>query len=132
MKLKAFLLAVFVAGFSASLALADPGHGKGGDKGKGDDDRGAAVVTSGDSVKKSDGGKTGTCRPRIELELRGTVAAAPTTTALAVLVTKGGAQGASLAGKQLSFDLTGARVSSALKAGDAVQVKATACVDLVA
>jgi hypothetical protein len=49
-----------------------------------------------------------------------------------VLVGKGGPEGASLAGKQLTFDLTGARVAAGLASGDAVQVKGRACVDLVA
>src|SRR5205823_1646215 len=95
------------------------GHGKGEKNGK-DENRPAAVE------------KSSRCRPSIEVELRGTVAAAPTATTLAVVVTKTGGDLASLAGKQLSFDLTGARVDAGLVTGTAVQVKGRACVDLVA
>jgi hypothetical protein len=120
MKLKALLLALLVAGVTASFAVADDGHGKKGDRGK-NDDRSAST----DSVKPA------SCRPSIELELRGTVAAAPSATALAVLVTKGGGEGASLAGKQLTLDVANARKpTAALKQGDTVRVKARACVDL--
>jgi hypothetical protein len=128
MKLKAMLLALFVAGLTASFALADDGHGKG-DKGK-SEDRTTSVRRSED--KKGDRATTARCRPSVEVELRGTVAAAPTASALVVLVTRGGAEGASLAGKQLTFDTTGARKPSALASGDLVQVKGRACVDLVA
>jgi hypothetical protein len=122
MKLKALLLALFVAGFSASYALADDGHGKG-DKRK--DDKRAETV-------RTEGGKSVRCRPSVEVELRGTVAAAPTATSLVLLVGKGGAEGASLAGKQLTFDTTAARKPATLASGDTVQVKGRACVDLVA
>jgi hypothetical protein len=124
MKLKALLLALFVAGFSASFALADDGHGKA-DKGKGKgEDRAASVHT--------EAGKAARCRPSVEVELRGTVAAAPTAGSLAVLVTKGGAAGVSVVGKQLTFDTTSARKPATLASGDTVQVKGRACVDLVA
>jgi hypothetical protein len=128
MKLKALLLALFVAGLTASFALADDGHGKG-DKGK-SEDRTTSVRRSEDT--KGDRATTARCRPSVEVELRGTVAAAPTASSLVVLVTRGGAEGASLAGKQLTFDTTGARKPSALASGDLVQVKGRACVDLVA
>jgi hypothetical protein len=120
MKLKALLLALFVAGFSASFALADNGNGKSGDKHK--------------SETTSKSGKSGVaaCKPSVEVELRGTVATAPTATALAVLVTKGGPEGASLTGKQLTFDISAARKPATLAQGAAVQVKGRACVDLVA
>jgi hypothetical protein len=121
MKLKALLLALFVAGLTASYALADDGHGKG--KGKGDAEHGAKATTVAPATR---------CRPAIELELRGTLASAPTATAVAVLVTKGGAEGQSLAGKQLTLDVTGARVAAGLTAGSTVQVKGRACVDIVA
>jgi hypothetical protein len=122
MKLKALLLALFVAGFSASYALADDGHGKG-DKRK-DDNRAESVRT--------EDGRSVRCRPSVEVELRGTVAAAPTATTLVLLVGKGGAEGASLAGKQLTFDTTGARKPASLASGALVRVKGRACVDLVA
>ena len=122
MKLKALLLALFVAGVSASFALADDGHGGHG-KGRDDDERTTTRTTT---------LRTATCRPSIELELRGTVAAAPTSTALAVLVSRGGAEGASLAGKQLTLDTTGAAKPTSLASGNAVRVHARACVDLVA
>jgi hypothetical protein len=117
MKLKALLLTLVVAGASASYALADDGHGHG-RKGK-DDGRTAAA-------------RAKHCRPAIELELRGTLAAAPTATSVAVLVTKGGAEGQSLAGKQLTLDTTGARVDGGLASGASVQVKGRACVDVAA
>ncbi len=136
MKLKALLLALFVAGFSASFALADDGHEKGGgDRAKTEHGTTSAHSEGKDttaSVHSEDREHAKKCRPGIEVEVRGTVAAAPTATALAVLVTKGGAEGASLAGKQLTFDLTNARRPSSLKQGDFVQVKGRACVDLVA
>jgi hypothetical protein len=122
MKLKALLLALFVAGFSASYALADDGHGKD-DKRK--DDKRAETV-------RTEGGKSVRCRPSVEVELRGTVAAAPTATSLVLLVGKGGAEGASLVGKQLTFDTTGARKPASLASGALVRVKGRACVDLVA
>jgi hypothetical protein len=114
MKLKALLLALAVAGGTASLALAGNGHGKG-------DEHGHPG-----KAKKAD------CRPSIQIELRGTVAAAPSGSALAVLVTKGGAQGASLAGKQLTLDLSGLKKPVTLEQGDGVRVHARACVDLAA
>jgi hypothetical protein len=127
MKLKALLLALFVAGLTASFALADDGHGKR-DKGK-SEDRTTSVQRSDDTKRDR---ATTRCRPSVEVELRGTVAAAPTASSLVVLVTRGGAEGASLAGKQLTFDTTGARKPSALASGELVQVKGRACVDLVA
>ena len=121
MKLKALLLALFVAGLTASYALADDGHGKGRDE-HGHAQKAVATTTT--SVTR--------CRPAIELELRGTLAAAPTATSVAVLVTKGGAESQSLAGKQLTLDVTGARVASGLAAGATVQVEGRACVDIAA
>src|SRR3954452_23415350 len=120
MKLKALLLALFVAGLSASYALADDGHGKHGGKGRDDDERTTTVR------------KTAACKPGIELELRGTVAGPPTTTAVALLVSKGSGGGASLAGKQLTLDTTGASKPASLASGAAVRVHARACVDIVA
>ena len=114
MKLKALLLALVVAGGTSSLAVAGNGHGKGDDNAK------AA------KAKKAD------CRPSIQVELRGTVAAAPSGSALAVLVSKGGAQGASLAGKQVTLDVSQLRKPTAAKQGDRVRAHARACVDLVA
>jgi hypothetical protein len=124
MKLKALLLALFVSGFSASYALADDGHGKG-DKGK-SEDKAESKGGHGESAKSA------RCRPSVEVELRGTVAAAPGAASLVVLVTRGGAEGASLTGKQLTFDTTSARKPTTLASGDTVQVKGRACVDLVA
>ena len=109
MKLKAALILVAaLAGSTASYALADGGHDKG----------------------KSDVAKA--CRPSVELELAGTVAAAPSGGALAVLVTKGGAQGQQLNGKQLTLDVSQAKVRGTLAQNAAVKVHARACVDLVA
>ena len=122
MKLKALLLALFVAGFSASFALADDGgHGKG--KG-GSDDAQAAVATT-------HGAKAKPCRPRLELELRGTVASA-SDSSLALAVTKGRAQGAKLDGTQLTLDLSHAHVRGTLVSGGTVRAHARACVDLAA
>jgi hypothetical protein len=137
MKLKALLLALFVAGLTASMAFADdgPGKGKGNDKGKrGDDSRLATATTSAraDDDDDDDRGKRVTCRPSIKLELRGTVAATPTAAAVAVLVTRGGAEGASLAGKQVTFDVSQARRLPTLAQGDTVAVHGRACVDIVA
>jgi hypothetical protein len=140
MKLKALLTALCLAGVTASIALADDGHSKGGDGKKSNEHAVAASTTSTTTTtaKHDDGehsdksSKGTTCRPSIELELRGTVAAAPTASALALLVAKGGAQGTSLVGKQLTLDLTGAAKPATLKQGDFVRVHARACVDLVA
>jgi hypothetical protein len=158
-KLKALLLALFVAGCSTSLALADGGGGSHG--GKGGDNRGGSVVqrghddatsgtTTGEDAHRSakaddakpaakeeadddaDGGAAPACRPSVELEVRGSVAAAPTAATLRVLVTKGSAQGASLVGEQLVFDVGSVRRPAALKQGDGVRVHARACVDLAA
>jgi branched-chain amino acid transport system permease protein len=133
MKLKALLLALFVAGLTASFAMADNGHGKDGDKGKGkgkSEDRAAALVAGAkdDDDRRS---KTATCRPSIELELKGSVASI-SGASVAVLVTRGGAKGASLAGKQLTLDASAARKPASLKAGDSVKVDARACVDIAA
>lgn len=109
MKLKAAtILVAALAGATASYALADGGHDKG----------------------KSATAKP--CRPSVELELAGTVAAAPSGGSLAVLVTKGGAQGQQLNGKQLTLDLSQAKVRGTLAPDAAVKVHARACVDLVA
>lgn len=111
MKLKlkaATILVAALAGTTASYALADGGHDKG---------------TS--SAAKP-------CRPSVELQLAGTVAAAPSGGSLAVLVTKGGAQGQQLNGKQLTLDVSQAKVRGTLAQNAAVRVHARACVDLVA
>ncbi len=121
MKLKALMVAVFVAGLTASFALADDGgHGK----------RNANTAST---ATTTTGKKTGpaACRPRIELEVAGTVASS-SGSSLAVLVSKGGAQGAQLKGKQLTFDLTGAKVRGTATTGAPVRVHGRACVDLVA
>jgi hypothetical protein len=110
MKLKALLLALFLAGLTASLALADPGkHGE-----------------------KAKGAAAAKCRPSIELELAGTAASAPSGGSLAVLVSKGGAEGAQLAGKQLTLDVSQAKLHGQVAAGAPLRVHARACVDLVA
>lgn len=136
MKLKALLLALFVAGVTASFAVADDGHGSSGEHKKGNEHAALTTTTTTGTTAKHDGegdrGKSTKCRPSIELELRGTVAAAPSATALAVLVGRGGAQGASLAGKQLTLDVTGLKQPATLNQGDNVRVHARACVDLVA
>lgn len=134
MKLKALLLALFVAGVTASFALADSGHGKSGDH-RGSDNRAPVTSTTATTTVRADddadkGKSKSICRPKIELELAGKVAAGPSATALALLVVKGGAQGASLAGKQLTLDVSGLKKPVAVRQGDSVRVHARACVDL--
>lgn len=124
MKLKALMLALFVAGLTASFALADNGgHGKGKPEGK--------TGTATTAVVKSKDAAAKTCRPRIELQLSGTVASS-SGDSLAVLVGKGGPQGAQLKGKQLTLDVSKAKVKGTAASGAPVKVHARACVDLVA
>ena len=125
MKLKALLLALFVAGLTASFALADPGHDHGRGKPEGKDAGPLAASATSDS-------KAPKCRPSIELELAGTVASAPSGGSMALLVTKGGGQGQSLAGKQVTLDVSQANVHGTPTSGQPVRVHARACVDLVA
>lgn len=133
MKLKALLLVVFVAGLTSSLALADPGKGHG-DKGKGRDAAVSTTTGSTTSTTSDSGarGKSAKCRPSIELELAGTAAGAPAGGSLALAVVKGGAQGAQLAGKQLTLDVSQAKLRGTIASGTLVRVHARACVDLVA
>lgn len=129
MKLKAFAFALLLAALPASVALADNGHGKHG---------AAALTSSTDSTTTTTTGDGGSrhrakpCRPSIQLELAGTAASAPSGGSLALLVKKGGAQGQQLNGKQLTLDISGAKVEGTAAAGGAVRVHARACVDLVA
>ncbi|HET8605825.1 MAG TPA: hypothetical protein VFL66_02235 [Gaiellaceae bacterium] len=130
MKLKAFAFALLLAALPASVAFADNGHGKHG---------AAALTSSTDSTTTTttgdDGGSTRRakpCRPSIQLELAGTAASAPSGGSLALLVEKGGAQGQQLNGKQLTLDVSGAKVEGTAAAGGSVRVHARACVDLVA
>lgn len=151
MKLKALLLALVVAGLTASYALADDGgHGKG----KGKSGHGLVASTSADTTTTTgddadgddDGAHEGkakakakqeTCRPSFSVNLAGKVATAPSADSFALLVSKGNAHGRKLAGKQLTVDASHAKVvkhgkrkAADLAAGDRVLVKARACVDL--
>jgi hypothetical protein len=143
MKLKAFILTLFLAAATASVALADDGHGKG----KGHDavaastsTTGSTTTTTGDEHGKSDEHKADAakkhdaCKPSFSLNLQGTVAAAPTATSVAVLVVKGNGHAKALAGKQVTVDASTAKVVKQgqkkladLVAGDRVEVKARAC-----
>ena len=125
MKLKALFLALLVAGLTASFALAKDGPGQGQDKRY----HGASTLPANAG---SEHGKSPKCRPSVELEVRGSVASAPSGGMLALAVAKGGSQGVSLAGKQLTFDVTDAKLPAGLAQGDLVQVHGRACVDLVA
>jgi len=137
MKLKAVALALLLAGFSTSVAVAGDGHGKGKGKQKSDDAKAlvasstTSTTTTAKSGKAEKAEKAAACRPSVQLEIRGTVAAT-SAGSLAVLVTKGGPQGAKLAGKQLTFDVSKAKVRGTLASGAPVRVHARACVDLVA
>jgi len=124
MKLKALMLALFVAGLTASYALADNGgHDKGKPEGK------SGTATTAVAKAKADAAKS--CRPRLELELAGTVAST-SGDSLALLVSKGGPHGAQLKGKQLTLDVSKAKVKGTAASGALVHVHARACVDLVA
>ena len=124
MKLKALAFALVLAALPASVALADNGHGKGHGK------HGAVALASSTSTTTGDdAGSTGRpkpCRPSIQLELAGTAASAPSGGSLALLVTKGGAQGQQLNGKQLTLDVSGAKVVGTAAAGGSVRVHARA------
>ena len=138
MKLKAVILALFVAGLTTSVALASDGHGKSGEHGKSAEHGAkAAALASSSSTTTTNSGDKGKgvkpCKPALQLEFAGTAAAAPTSDgALAVLVAKGRAGGQSLAGKQLTLDVSGAKVDGTLAKDAVVRVHARACVDVVA
>jgi hypothetical protein len=133
--------AVLGAPVVGATTITLPGGGKGKSGKETEDGHGSSgsqltrtAVLGAVTTTTSQGGDKGkvTCRPSIELEFRGTVAAAPTPTALVILVSNGGGEGSSLAGKQLTLDPTLARMPAGLKQGDLVQVHGRACVDLVA
>jgi hypothetical protein len=116
MKLKALLAALFVAGLTASYAVADDGHGHHG-----------KAEHEGKAAAKVDAARS--CRPRLELELAGTVAST-SGDSFALAVSKGRAQGAQLKGEQLTLDASKARVDGTLASGAKVRVHARACIDL--
>jgi hypothetical protein len=115
MKLKALVLALFVAGLTASVAIADNGNGKS----KGNTN--TATTTKAHPAKP--------CKPKLELQFAGTVTSLDGSNAV-VNVTKGRAQGASLKGDSLTLDVSKARVRGNLAANAKVMVHARACIDL--
>lgn len=135
MKMKALLVALFVAGLTASIALADGSPGKEHHGKKGQD---AASVSTTDSTststnsKWSEHGRSGTlCRPSVQLEFAGTAASdLGSDGSLSVLVAKGRAGGTSLAGKQLTIMVPSqAKVNGAIANGVLLRVHARACID---
>jgi hypothetical protein len=114
MKLKALVLALFVAGLTASYAVAGNGHGNG--------------PKTGTATTKAHPAKP--CKPKIELQASGTVSSYDANAkSLVVAVAKGRAQGAKLDGDSLTIDASKARVRGDLAANAKVRVHARACVD---
>ena len=130
MRLKALLLTLFVAGLTASIAIAAPPPGKG----KPTSSSSVSSTTT-TTAKGKSAAKKPACTPRKQVNLVGTLAADPAADGtFGLAVTSGNANGKKLAGTQLTVDASHAKVVkqgkktvAALKSGDRVQVKAKTC-----
>ena len=128
MRFKVLLLAVFVGGLSASLAVAAPPPGKG---------KGGKGQTTGTQVTAGKGrpARLGeSCRPRVSLILRGVVVSVASDS-LVVDVRRANKHGRALAGKQVTIGVRAAtkirRFGKAdlsdLEESDLVKVQVRAC-----
>jgi hypothetical protein len=135
MKLKAFAaVAILAAGLSTSVALGDPGHGRHGGPNQGGP-LGAATTsststTTSTTTRDRPPHPPKQCALGFPLELAGTGSASGSSLALTVM--HGGRGAKDLDGKQLTLDISQARVHGTASSGGKVQVHALACVDLVA